>query len=457
VGIASPRTPNLTGGLGVGYAFTEQLSGESGPHHRGLGTLAAAVQPLRFLSAALMFDGRFDKHPDDVLGSTSSTIGEPRLLLRAAEAIGRSLAAGGEVVLFMPGAQAPSFRPEATTLDAKLLGTYAPENTGVAIALNAGYRIDNTMKSVDRPGRVRPGDRLSLQFSDSDAVLLGIGASKRFGDVEALGEATWEVLVGASAPSAIESPLRLGAGARYHAYEGDAGNLQVELRSEVVLSGRPGNGPTEPFSPIEPRVAIAFGLRWVMPLVKTSKRTGRDLNPPGAITKPAEALGSVRGRVTAESGGPIPTARVSVASLEPNGGERSAEAAADGSFAIADLRPGPARVSVKAPGHDDVTQEVTIDARAPTIVDLVMKRTIKPGQLRGLVRSFTGKPLAATIRVEPIGVETKTDVDGTFQVDLPPGAYDVIVASPGFVGQRRPVQLEENGVTILNADLRPGL
>jgi hypothetical protein len=72
------------------------------------------------------------------------------------------------------------------------------------------------------------------------------------------------------------------------------------------------------------------------------------------------------------------------------------------------------------------------------------------------VRSFNGKPLPATIKVEPLGLEAKTDADGTFQIDVPPGSYEVIVVSPGFAGQRRPVQVEENGVTILNADLRPG-
>jgi hypothetical protein len=125
---------------------------------------------------------------------------------------------------------------------------------------------------------------------------------------------------------------------------------------------------------------------------------------------------------------------------------------------VNDVRAGSAHVIAKASGYDDATVETTIDAnaRTPVVIEIVMKKSIKPGQLRGLVRSFNGKPLAATIRVEPIGIETKTDADGTFQIDVPPGAYEVVVAAPGHTGQRRPVQVEENGVTILNADMRPG-
>ena len=406
-----------------------------------------------------MLDGRIDQHPDDALGSISSTVGEPRLLVRAAEAIGRSFAAGGELSVFVPGAEAPSLRPEATRLSARALGTFAPENTNLAIALIAGYRIDNSAKAADRPERLRPGDRLSLQFSDSNAILLGIGASKRLGALEALGEVTWDVLVGSRAPGAFDSPLRASAGARYHAYEGDAGALQVDLRPEVVLSGRPASGPTEPFVPIEPRLAIVAGVRWVMPFARKPKAA--EARPPGtepAAVTPAAALGSARGRVTSASGEPIAGAKVTAVPVEADAaeGERTVESGPDGAFSIADLAKGRVRVTARAPDHDDVTVETTIDPAAPATVDLVMKRTIKPGQLRGLVRSFTGKPLAATVRVEPGGAEAKTDADGTFQIDLPPGSYEVVIEAPGFSGQRRPVQLEENGVTILNADLRPG-
>lgn len=76
------------------------------------------------------------------------------------------------------------------------------------------------------------------------------------------------------------------------------------------------------------------------------------------------------------------------------------------------------------------------------------------GQLRGLIRSWKGQGLRATIRVEPLGVEAQTDEEGAFALDVPPGAYQVQIVTKGFRTQTRDVRIEENGVTVLNADLR---
>ena len=167
-------------------------------------------------------------------------------------------------------------------------------------------------------------------------------------------------------------------------------------------------------------------------------------------------VGSLHGHAMEPKGDksePVAGVTVTVTSQDV---ERAGQTSADGAFAIDDVPVGRVLILARAAGYEDATAEARIDARAPATVDLVMKRVIRPGQLRGLVRSFNGKPLAATIRIEPLGSETKTDADGMFQIDVPPGAYEVVVAAPGHAGQRRPVQVDENGVTILNADLRQG-
>lgn len=79
---------------------------------------------------------------------------------------------------------------------------------------------------------------------------------------------------------------------------------------------------------------------------------------------------------------------------------------------------------------------------------------VPAGQLRGLIRSFKGQGLRATVVVAPLGSEAKTDADGAFALDVPPGVYQVEIAALGYRPQRREVRIEENGVTILNADLR---
>jgi hypothetical protein len=78
------------------------------------------------------------------------------------------------------------------------------------------------------------------------------------------------------------------------------------------------------------------------------------------------------------------------------------------------------------------------------------------GEVRGLIRSFNGKGLAAAIRVEPIGVETKADAQGAFTLAIPPGDYEVIIRADHFKDQRRKVHVYLNGVTILNAEMFEG-
>jgi len=78
------------------------------------------------------------------------------------------------------------------------------------------------------------------------------------------------------------------------------------------------------------------------------------------------------------------------------------------------------------------------------------------GQVRGLVRSFSGAGLRARIRIEPLGKEIQTDAAGNFQLDVPPGTYEVVVEASGHAAQRRHVQVPEDGVVILNADLLRG-
>jgi hypothetical protein len=77
------------------------------------------------------------------------------------------------------------------------------------------------------------------------------------------------------------------------------------------------------------------------------------------------------------------------------------------------------------------------------------------GQIRGLARSFSGEPIkAATIRIDPIGKELVVGQGGRFEVDVPPGEYDVIVKAPGYADQHRHVRVEANGVVVLDLDMR---
>jgi large repetitive protein len=103
---------------------------------------------------------------------------------------------------------------------------------------------------------------------------------------------------------------------------------------------------------------------------------------------------------------------------------------------------------------DYENQSVTADARNGA-VKVKLVRKVRQGQLRGLVQSFDGKPLAATIKISGTASTTATtDAEGRFSVDLGAGAYQVEIESAGHTTQRRSVTVKLDGVTVLNVDLR---
>jgi uncharacterized membrane protein len=70
------------------------------------------------------------------------------------------------------------------------------------------------------------------------------------------------------------------------------------------------------------------------------------------------------------------------------------------------------------------------------------------------VRDFAGKPVVATVVIEPLGATATVRPDGGFEIEVKPGSYDVVITAKGYSPQRRKVTVEPQGVTLLNVDLR---
>jgi hypothetical protein len=76
------------------------------------------------------------------------------------------------------------------------------------------------------------------------------------------------------------------------------------------------------------------------------------------------------------------------------------------------------------------------------------------GQIQGVIRSFDGTPLQATVTVYPGNHKASTNAEGSFELNLKPGRYTIRLRAYGFKSQNRAVVVHENGVTVLNAELR---
>jgi Carboxypeptidase regulatory-like domain len=454
----STRELNLNGN--AGYGFTEPIDPGESPHHRGQASFGASIAPWPFLAFALRFDGRLEVHPDDDGVTHSAGFGDPRLFVRAGHALSPSVSVGGELGVWFPGTEAPSLVPDATSPEARVLFAYTPQGSPWALLAASGFRLDNSGNAAPDLTRLRLGDRVSLGMSDSNAVLIALGAARRFGSaVEVFAEASADLLVGPDAPELAQSPLRAALGGRYFLSRA----LQAEFTATVSLSQRPPVGPTDPLVPIEPRVQGVLGLRYSFDLEPgaTEVAPPPDSKPKAAVAvvpalPKSPQVATVAGVLTDDGGEPLPDARIRLRGAD--GVEHELISDAEGRYSFADVPVGPASLEVSATGFQTQAWEIDVQpGLAPEAARALVPKT-DVGVLRGLVRSFTSEPLRAQIVVQDkrkkVVASLDSAEDGRFELELAPGNYRVTIKSSGFRVHERQIKVEGNGVSILNVDMR---
>ena len=445
--------PELNLSASAGYGFTEPFAPVPGAHHRAQGSLGIALAPTTWLAFALWFDGRLEFHPDDGRGAHSAGFGDPRLLARAGHALSPALALGVELGVWFPGHEAPSLDPAATSAEARALLAFTPEGPWVVLGA-LGFRLDNSSQIAPDLTRLRLGDRIALGLSDSNALLVALGLARRIGrEVELFGELSGDLLVGSRAPALGRSPLRAALGGRY--FFTDA--LQGELSAITSLSQRPEVMPDDPLVPIEPRVAVVAAVRYSTDL--GARERAAPAPPPRVRPAPLPApapLATVSGELVDDAGAPLPEATVTLRTQD--GEAREAITHAAGRYEFAAVPPGAAELEASAIGF--TTQRWSVDAQPGMAVQPA--RALAPsadaGVLRGLVRSFDSTPLRAQIEVRSrrgrLIVAAQSGEDGHFEITLAPARYGVTISAPGYHPHSRSVQVDANGVAILNVDMR---
>lgn len=454
VGVLDAAPAHLSAALAAGYGYTEPIGADTGPHHRVLGSLSLAFAPTTWFDAAFRFNGRYDKHPSDAYGRDDGYVFDDRLVLRASAPLARGLRVGPQLGLWFPSER---FKVDtrAITPALRALLSWVPSDSPWLVSLSAGYRLDRSRYSVPEPQELRRGDRTALGVSQFNAVLLGLGGAYRFRRTELLAEATADILVGSGAPSLTKSPLRAAIGARYHF----APLWSAQLIVEGSASQRPSRARTAPLVPVEPRVTALAALNFRLPLHHAGKvppsappPSAPPPAPPPANSAPKATLSL---SVVDESGVPLPGASVTASS---KGARLVVKHPGDGRFVVKNVPPGVVTLTVQADGFAPATEHLSVSnsQSLERSMRIQMKRALPQGQLRGLVRSFRGKPLQARILVEPTDKTATADEKGFFQIDVPPGRYTVKITADGYERQVLHVAVQKDGVTILNAELRRG-
>jgi hypothetical protein len=453
--VAGPAQPSLAVFAAAGYGYTESVLGAGDSHHRAAGALGADGRVLPWLDLALRFDGRYDLHTLPGQASDHGFVGDPRLFARVDGVAGASLRLSARAGLWLPGDNAPSIVWGALTPELVGAASFAPHAAGWSITANAGYRRDRSARSAPNAADLSASDRLALGVSAFDQLLLGVGATVGRGAVQGFAEASAALLMGSGAPPLAQSPMLVGGGARFAI----GPRTQLELEVEASPSARPSAAALAPGAalfPILPRVAGWIGLATHFGGERPSPRAPTPLPAVATTAPPPPVDALLSGKVVAADGGKLDDLKI-----EATRAGRTAAIAADpdGQFTIQGAVGETVSLSAEAAGTKAASETVTLTGGPPVEVVLTLERKLPSGQLRGLVRSFKGAAVAAAIGIVPVdgttGEAQSVRADkGRFEIDVAPGAYEVTISAPGYATQTRRVQIEQNGVTLLDVDLR---
>ncbi len=114
------------------------------------------------------------------------------------------------------------------------------------------------------------------------------------------------------------------------------------------------------------------------------------------LSRPQNFRGSIVGEIVDTTGARVPSAKIVARSLQTSF-ERRAISDAQGEFRLADLPPGPYRLTVSAPGFMDATSDVS--AVVSSVQDVSV--TLKPAPVQ---QSVTVQAEASSITTEPIDI-----------------------------------------------------
>jgi len=458
---AAETLPQGTVELGLlsGFGYRKSLLAADHAFDRAMGDVAVAYAPLANLVLGLSFDGRYDKHTGMGL-SDDGYVGDPHLLVRLATPLGK-VAVGGQLGIWVPGKDAPSIAASAISIDGRALLSV---NAGSAtLSIDAGFRLDNSVKSVDQPGALSIPDQVSLGVSRFNAALAGASLRIPLGErlyVEL--EGSTDVFVGNGAPG----PIVRGGGML-----GIAINDAVSIVGYVEGAHVPGikwsevmaHGPIA-LVPYEPMITGGLGVQARFggrkPVAATPQITRNEKPVPVTVIETAD----LTGQIVDDAGRPVVGARVTIKLKNSTGNAVSDD---KGTYSIGPLRIGKTvdgktelddtgvEIAVEVASKKPGSATLTLGKGANTAPKITLDPMLPPGQLRGVIRSVgSGRPIdGATVTVDPGGVTQTTGSDGKFTVDLPPGRYKITVTAKGLAQQQLDVNIEQNGVAIKNIDM----
>ena len=129
-----------------------------------------------------------------------------------------------------------------------------------------------------------------------------------------------------------------------------------------------------------------------------------------------------------------------------------------GAFTLSKVGPGVVPLTLTAAGYLKKEELVQVPPGGTAKVMVVLAPSSEPlkATLRGSIRSTTGKPVAAAVRITGSKTKVKVGADGRFEVQLEAGTWSLVISAPRHVTQTKSVTLAPGDQAIFQVDLQPG-
>lgn len=338
------------------------------------------------------------------------------------------------------------------------LGLFAEARGEVPIALatsvgggrggSSGYGVGGSV-GLDLPtsGRVTCGAQLDFQFlSDQlrpeggatySQSIARFGASARLGVLDAPPPPRYGDLKIRVVDEKTQQPIALA---------------RVTLNGrEVLTSAADGVASAVDLRPGAVAISAAAG-GYLEGEVEARITAGRSTDLVLLLQREPPKVGSVRVTVLErETGAPMRDVPVTIAGAQHRSDEQ-------GQVRLEALPLGLVQISATQAGYKNAEEiaQIALGQESAVTLKLSPAKARVPGVIRGQIRSTLKKrPVAALLRIPQAQLEVRADADGQFSVRIAPGAYQVIISSPGYAAQTRQVTLHDGDRVIFNVDLQP--
>lgn len=392
-------------------------------------------------------------------GSVSGAVGDPRLSLRTGWALGRGFSIAAQAEVWIPSGMGDfSVAGSSISPSFDLALTFAPDRVPLGVHLQVGYHHIRTGEMLNGfSGFTEESLALAGVTSSLHHLILGLAFEYRFGPVAPFVEVTSDLPLDNGGLD--KTWLLVGLGARLWLGPQDAAQLSLGLEIRALEGGPAVDVDTANVWESPPLVNVMLGFAMTLPVRSETADgvdAGSDSTESGDRDGPRVAAnveaGRVRGRVLcngAACGG------VTAVEVVDSGGSPFVVERDSGAFATTELAPGVYRLRATTEGADPATAEVTVVSGEVAEVTLNVERAenVTTG-IRGRVTDFNGRAVQAQIRIPSLDIEIESDDDGQFEVEAPPGNYQVMIWARGYQTQTSRQTVPHGGMVVMNVELR---